>query len=102
MSEPIPLLETTESSAYGTDIKSTLPSGKTVAVGTDFYTDGEKGKPMLQVLIYEPEQDDYAVAIRFNDDGEIVEIQLDSGARHQILIVGNEASPWIKERDGDL
>jgi len=56
---------------------------------------------LCQVLVYEPSQEEPALAIRFNDDGTIAEISLPK--KYRALIVKAEAhtaSPWMIRRDG--
>jgi hypothetical protein len=71
-----------------------------VVITQDVYGEVE---PLCQILVYElgNDQEEAAIAIRFNDDGSIAEICMPE--KYRALVVKAEehtASPWMVRRDG--
>lgn len=74
-----------------------LIAGKaSVTVCPDYY--GEK-TPRLSLIVDNPHTDEIAAQLRFDEDGQLVEVFVDDGIRIQRC--GDPVSPWQIERDGD-
>ena len=78
--------------AYGWDIKVTLPDGREVVLGLDYYND------RFQVIVDDPDSDDESQAyIRFDSLAKVQEIAIQRSI--EVCFVDQE-SAWLQERDG--
>lgn len=61
------------------------------------YTDVFGPNPRLQFLVYEPQQDEPAVSIRYNRDGSIAEVALRQDIQQKV-VQNDQDTAWMRER----